>query len=158
MQANGIAQAVLFSCLLMAASVWDLRKRIIPNSICLLIALAGLIDFSPANFLGVLAALPLLIAALLKEAALEAGTSNSLPPRALFWGFWGCVAGLTLGLMASLFFYLSAQAIRRLRKLEPQKAAQASLPMAPFLSLGFLAVTILNIGGIIHEKNPYQQK
>ena len=57
--------------------------------------------------------------------------------------------GLLLGLTASLFFYLSAQAIRRFRKLKPQKAAQASLPMAPFLSLGFLAVTILNIGGII---------
>ena len=47
MEANGIAQAVLFSFLLMAASVWDLRKRIIPDSICLLIALTGLKSISP---------------------------------------------------------------------------------------------------------------
>ncbi|MEA4822200.1 MAG: A24 family peptidase [Erysipelotrichales bacterium] len=149
MAANSIAQAVLFSCLLMAASVWDLRKRIIPDSICLLIALTGLIDFSPVKLLGILAALPLLIAALLKEGGIGGGDIKLTAAAGIVLGFWGCVAGLTLGLMASLFFYLSAQAIRRLRKLEPQKAAQASLPMAPFLSLGFLAVTILNIGGII---------
>ena len=64
-------------------------------------------------------------------------------------GFGGCTAGLLLGLTASLFFYLTNQLIRRLHKLEPQKASQASLPLAPFLSLGFLAVTILNIGGIV---------
>lgn len=149
MEANGIAQAVLFSSLLLASSVWDLRKRIIPDSICLLIALAGLIDFSPANFLGVLAALPLLIAALYKPDGIGGGDIKLTAAAGIVLGFWGCTAGLTLGLMASLFFYFWAQAIRRFRELEPQKAAQVSLPMAPFLSLGFLAVTILNIGGNI---------
>lgn len=149
MEANGITQAMLFSSLLMAASVWDLRKRIIPDSICLLIALAGLIDFSPAKFLGILAVLPLLIAALYRPGGIGGGDIKITAAAGIVLGFWGCMVGLTLGLMASLFFYLSSQIIRRLRKLEPQKAAQASLPMAPFLSLGFLAVTILNIGGII---------
>lgn len=149
MEANGIAQAVLFSCLLMAASVWDFRKRIIPDSICLLIALAGLIDFSPAKLLGILAALPLLIAALYRPGGVGGGDIKLTAAAGIVMGFWGCTVGLMLGLMASLFFYLSAQAIRRFRKLKPQKAAQASLPMAPFLSLGFLAVTILNIGGSI---------
>lgn len=149
MAANSIAQAVLFSCLLMAASVRDLRERIIPDGICILIALTGLIEFSPVNFLGVLAALPLLLAALLKEGGIGGGDIKLTASVGLVLGFWGCVVGLTLGLTASLFFYLSTQTVRRLRKLEPQKAAQASLPMAPFLSLGFLAVTILNIGGIV---------
>lgn len=149
MEANSIAQAVLFSSLLMAASVWDLRKRIIPDSICLLIALTGLMDFSPVKFLGILAALPLLIAALCKQDGVGGGDIKLTAAAGVVLGFGGCTAGLTLGLMASLFFYFSTQAIRRLRKLEPQKAAQASLPMAPFLSLGFLTVTILNIGGII---------
>ncbi len=145
---NGIAQAVLFS-LLMAASVWDFRKRIIPDSICILIALTGLIDFSPVKFLGILAALPLLIAALCKPDGVGGGDIKLTAAAGIVLGFWGCTAGLIFGLTASLFFYLSAQTIRRLRKLKPQKAAQASLPMAPFLSLGFLAVTILNIGGNI---------
>lgn len=104
MEANGIAQAALFSSLLLAASVWDLRKRIIPDSICLLIALAGLIDFSPANFLGVLAALPLLIAALYKPDSIGGGDIKLTATAGIVLGFWGCTAGLTLGLMASLFF------------------------------------------------------
>ena len=149
MEANGIAQAVLFSFLLMAASVWDLRKRIIPDSICLLIALTGLIDFSPVNLLGVLAALPLLLAALYKPEGIGGGDIKLTAAAGMVLGFGGCTAGLLLGLTASLFFYLIEQIIRRLRKLEPRKASQASLPLAPFLSLGFLAVTILKIGGNI---------
>lgn len=149
MVANGIAQAVLFSFLLMAASVWDFRKRIIPDSICLLIALMGLIDFSPVKLLGILAALPLLIAALCKQDGVGGGDIKLTAAAGIVLGFWGCTAGLILGLTASLFFYLLNQTIRRLQKQEPQRASQAALPMAPFLSLGFLAVTILNIGGNI---------
>ena len=149
MQADSTLQAVLFFCLLLAASVWDLRKRIIPDSICLLIALTGLIDFSPVNLLGVLAALPLLLAALYKPEGIGGGDIKLTAAAGMVLGFGGCTSGLLLGLTASLFFYLINQLVRRLRKLEPQKASQASLPMAPFLSLGFLAVTILNIGGNI---------
>ena len=141
---------MLFFCLLLAASVWDLRKRIIPDSICLLIALTGLIDFSPVNLLGVLAALPLLLAALYKPEGIGGGDIKLTAAAGMVLGFVGCTAGLLLGLTAFLFFYLINQLIRRLRKLEPQKASQASLPMAPFLSLGFLAVTISKIlGGIV---------
>ena len=150
MAADSTLQAVLFFCLLLAASVWDLRKRIIPDSICLLIALTGLIDFSPVNLLGVLAALPLLLAALYKPEGIGGGDIKLTAAAGMVLGFVGCTAGLLLGLTASLFFYLINQLIRRLRKLEPQKASQASLPMAPFLSLGFLAVTISKIlGGIV---------
>lgn len=149
MEANGTLQTVLFSFLLMAASVWDFRKRIIPDSICILIVLTGLIDFSPVKLLGILAALPLLIAALCKPGSIGGGDIKLTAAAGVVLGFWGCMTGLILGLMASLVFYLAAQAIRRLRKLEPQKAAQASLPMAPFLSLCFLAVFVLNTGNML---------
>ena len=55
-------RALLFLTALAAASAVDCRKRVIPNSLCLLTAAAGLISFSPAQLFGVLAALPLLIA------------------------------------------------------------------------------------------------
>ena len=58
-------QAFLFLTALAAASAVDCRKRTIPDFLCLLTAAAGLISFSPAQFFGVLAALPLLIAALI---------------------------------------------------------------------------------------------
>jgi leader peptidase (prepilin peptidase)/N-methyltransferase len=149
MEANGIAQAMLFSFLLIAASVWDLRRRIIPDSICILIALMGLIDFSPIRLLGVLAALPLLAAALCKPEGIGGGDIKLTAAAGIVLGFWGCTAGLIFGLTASLLFYLLVQTVRRLRRLESQKASQAALPMAPFLSLGFFIVTIMKIGGII---------
>lgn len=149
MQADSIAQAVLFSCLLLAASVWDLRKRIIPDSICLMIALTGLMNFSPVKLWGVLAALPLLIAAICKPEGIGGGDIKLTAVAGMVMGFGGCTAGLLLGLTAALLFYLTNQLIRRLRKLESQKASQAALPMAPFLSIGFLTVTILNTGGIV---------
>ncbi len=149
MAADSTLQAVLFFCLLLAASVWDLRKRIIPDSICLFIALTGLINFSPVRLWGVLAALPLLIAALCKPEGIGGGDIKLTAAAGIVLGFWGCSAGLLLGLTASLLFYLTNQLIRRLCRLEPQKASQVALPMAPFLSLGFLAVTILNLVGIV---------
>lgn len=149
MEANGTLQMVLFSCLLMAASVWDFRKRIIPDSICILIVLTGLIDFGPVKLLGIFAALPLLIAALCKPGSIGGGDIKLTAAAGVVLGFWGCMTGLMLGLMASLVFYFIAQAMKRLRGLEPQKASQASLPMAPFLSLGFLVVFVLNTGTML---------
>ena len=87
MQADSTLQAVLFFCLLLAASVWDLRKRIIPDSICLLIALTGLIDFSPVNLLGVLAALPLLLAALYKPEGIGGGDIKLTAAAGMVLGF-----------------------------------------------------------------------
>lgn len=149
MEVNGIAQVVLFSFLLIAASVWDLRKRIIPDRICILIALTGLIDFSPVRLLGVLVAFPMLTAALCKPEGIGGGDIKLTAAAGIVLGFWGCTAGLIFGLAASLLFYLLVQTVRRLRRLESQKASQAALPMAPFLSLGFFIVTIMKIGGII---------
>ena len=71
-------QAFLFLTALAAASAVDCRKRTIPDFLCLLTAAAGLISFSPAQFFGVLAALPLLIAALTPAgSAWAAATSSS---------------------------------------------------------------------------------
>lgn len=67
MQANDIASAVLFFCLWAIASVWDIRKQIILDSLCVLIALTGLLTFYPAKLFGILLCLPFLIAALIKE-------------------------------------------------------------------------------------------
>ncbi len=43
---NSIAQSVFFYCLLFAASVWDIRKRIIPDVLCAAILLTGMMSFT----------------------------------------------------------------------------------------------------------------
>ena len=56
-------QAVIFTLLLCAASVTDLTKRIVPNWLCLGIAGVSIIGFTPVKLLGILIALPFLLAA-----------------------------------------------------------------------------------------------
>lgn len=60
-----LLQGGLFIALLLTASLWDLRRRIIPDTICVFIALTGLFIFEPTKLSGVFTAVPLLFAALI---------------------------------------------------------------------------------------------
>ncbi|MBS7225312.1 MAG: prepilin peptidase [Clostridiaceae bacterium] len=64
MPADAAVRSVWFFCTLALASAADLRRHLIPNTFCILTAVAGLIAISPARFvgqiLGPLAALPFL--------------------------------------------------------------------------------------------------
>ena len=100
-------QAFLFLPALAAASAVDCRKRTIPDFLCLLTAAAGLISFSPAQFFGVLAALPLLIAALIRPECMGGGDIKLLFLTGLFLGWKrnllclvaACVIGIVWGLL-----------------------------------------------------------
>ena len=141
-------QAVLFMALLVIASVIDIRKRIIPNSICVLIALTGLIYFSPVSLFGILTALPLLIPALCKQNSIGGGDIKLTAAAGLVLGFEGGIVGLIIGLAAMLLFFFGKRAVDRLCNNYRKKNNPAALPMAPFLSIGFSAVYLLNITGI----------
>lgn len=143
-----VLQAGFFVALLLAASIMDCRRRIIPNSICLLIAAAGLISFSPARLLGPLAALPLLIAAMGKEGSMGGGDIKLTAAAGLVLGFRGGLWGLALGLALAVLFHGAQTLIRRLRREKTETIQRAALPLVPFLSIGFTALYILNFGGI----------
>ena len=138
MQANGIASAVLFSCLLLAASVWDIRKRIIPDSICLAIAVVGLLTFHPAKLFGMLLGLPFLIAALVKEGGMGGGDVKLVAACGLVLGISAGSIGLVIGLLAALMWHIITRIVYK-RKQELVAAVKtSSLPLAPFLSIGFI--------------------
>jgi leader peptidase (prepilin peptidase)/N-methyltransferase len=141
-----VVQAVFFIALLTAASVIDVRKRIIPDSICALVALAGLIHFSPAMLFGPIAALPLLIAAVCKQDSIGGGDIKLTAACGLVLGLSGGIAGMIAGLAAMLLFYAGTAVIRRIRK-DRKKDKNTALPMAPFLSIGFITAYILNFMG-----------
>lgn len=149
MQDNTIASTVLLSCLLITASVWDVKKRIIPDSISLLTAITGLIYFSPVKLLGILAALPLLIAALCKEGSVGGGDIKLTAAAGIATGLSTAILGLILSLIASIVYYLIHQMVRKLQRVPVQPAKHTTLPMAPFLCFGFLTAHFMNIGGII---------
>ena len=141
-------QAAFFVVLLFAASVIDIRKRIIPDSICALIALAGLICFSPAKPLGTLAALPLLVPAVCKEGSIGGGDIKLTAACGLVLGIKGGIAGLVIGLVVMLLYYAGSQATGWLRRDKIRKKNKAALPMAPFLSIGYMAAYIIMNTGI----------
>ena len=151
MQANCISpgnlpflfQGVFFIILLLTASIFDTRKRIIPNTVCLLIALTGLIGFEPIKLFGILTALPLLLAALL-WGGMGGGDIKLTAASGIVLGFQRGLAAMVIGLTALLLFYFFYSIVQNLRKRERQKA----FPLAPFLSAGCIAAYFLN-GGII---------
>lgn len=141
-------QAAFFVALLLAASIIDCRKRVIPNTVCILIAAAGLISFSPARLLGPLSALPLLIAAMSKEGGMGGGDIKFTAAAGLVLGFWSGLWGLTLGLALAILFHGARLLTPRFREKRTKPVRRAALPLAPFLSTGFAALYFLNFGGI----------
>lgn len=138
-----ILQAALFFSLLLAASVWDIQKREIPDRICLTLALTALIAFEPQNLLGVFAALPLFIAAVTVD-GMGGGDVKLTAAAGLTLGLMPGMVGVVLGLTAMLLFYAVGKIIRTAQGAVMSK----SLPLAPFLLLGFIAAYLLKVGGI----------
>ena len=137
-----LMQAAIFISSLAVASVIDICKRVIPNRVCLFVAAAGLIFFSPAKLFGILAASPLFIAALCKQGSIGGGDIKLTAAAGFVLGFENGVAGLVIGLAAMLIYHVITKIIARLRSAE-KKTVPLSLPMAPFLSIGF-AITYLS--------------
>jgi len=133
-----------FVALLLAASVIDIRKRIIPDTVCLFIAVAGLISFTPEKLLGCLSALPLLFAALF-WGGMGGGDIKLMAASGIVLGITGGIMASVIALIAMLLFYAIYSIVQRLRRRECQKA----LPLAPFLSIGCIAIYFINTGGII---------
>ena len=125
---------------LAAASAVDCRKRTIPDFLCLLTAAAGLISFSPAQFFGVLAALPLLIAALIRPECMGGGDIKLTAAAGFVLGFWRGIWGMALGLLLAVLYFCTAMLFQKFIHHPLPAMTRAALPLGPFLSIGFAAL------------------
>ena len=128
-----VLQAVFFIGLLCSASISDFRKRIVPNWICLGIAGVSIIGFTPVKLLGILIALPFLLAAVF-FGGMGGGDIKLMAAC-------GLVLGLTKGLlaaMAGLSLLLIYVGIYRIVCKVQRREAKKAFPLAPFLSAGCL--------------------
>ena len=132
----------IFATLLLISSVTDIRKRIIPNTVCLLITCTGFILFEPVNLFGMLISLPFLFAALLGK-GMGGGDVKLTAGVGLVLGITKGTTAVIIGLTALLFFYIGCFIVQKIRGRDCVK----SLPLAPFISLGCIAVYFINIGG-----------
>lgn len=131
-------QGGLFIALLLAASLWDLRRRIIPNTLCLCIALTALLAFEPMKLFGILAAVPFLLAALIWN-GMGGGDIKLMAAAGLVLGLQKGIAAIIMGLTGMLAFHAICFIVQKLRGRDAPKA----YPLAPFLSLGCLAAYFL---------------
>jgi len=136
MQVNSILHGVLFSFLLLAASYTDIKRREIPDTVCMLLVLAGLVNFSYIKLLGIFVALPFLIAAVLKENNIGGGDIKLTASAGIVLGFWKGTYGLIIGLSLLILFYTILRIIAVIKR--KQVAKNLSMPLAPFLWIGFI--------------------
>ncbi|PKM68926.1 MAG: prepilin peptidase [Firmicutes bacterium HGW-Firmicutes-2] len=136
MQANVMIQVILFMILLSAAAYVDIKKREIPDGICVAIVLVSLLDFNPVHLLGVIAALPLLIVARIDSTGLGGGDIKLTAAAGLVLGFEKATIGLIVGLVIILVIHMI---LYLFRTTQSREAKPKGYPLAPFLMVGFIS-------------------
>ncbi len=142
-----IVKGLLFSLLLIAAAIWDIKKREIPNLIPLLLLVVGLIRVksSDAVFGLILTGLPYFIAEVCIRQpdgfAIGGGDIKLMAACGFVLGVWGgimqSILSLTLALIAGII--LSAVEEKPFKKIK--------IPLAPcFCVGGIVTYTALMIG------------
>lgn len=126
-------QAVFFVALLCAASVFDLRRRIIPDTLNLAIAASSLLCFSWSNLWGMAAALPFLLAAVFCG-GMGGGDIKLMAACGLVLGLAGGLLAAAVGLCLMLLYAAVHRIYCRVRGREVCNA----FPLAPFLAAGCL--------------------
>lgn len=128
-------KTALFVTALLITAVTDLKSRTIPYTACLLIAGAGLIQFSPAHLWGLLLALPFYLASGFDRGG--AGDILLVAASSFVLGLKAGAAGLILGLSCFVLYYLVAAVVRKVKNCGN---TPVSYPLAPFLAAGFITV------------------
>ena len=148
MQVNSLVQGVLFFCLAVCAGYTDIKKREIPPLIWSMMALISLLNFKPVHLFGILAAFPLLIIAVwIAPGRLGGGDIKYVAAMGLVLGLQATNYAMILGLTLQILIFVIIFSYRKIKK---QETKNYSLPLAPCLSVGFVGVYFMKLGGFIH--------
>ena len=121
-------QSALFVVLLLIAAFVDMKMREIPNGVCVGIGILSLFDF---HIFGILVAIPCLVCGIMNDKNMGGGDIKFVAAVGLFLGFWNAIYGLIIGLtLTTIVSLINCKGIK-------MQGAQM-VPLAPFLSLGFL--------------------
>lgn len=128
---------IIFILLLGIATYVDIKKREIPDTVCICIGLISLFNF---HLLGIFATLPFLIFEILKSDSIGGGDIKLTAAVGLYLGFWntiyGIIIALTITTIIQIVNIIYAKIIR-------QKVLRIAVPLAPFLTLGFLTIYLI---------------
>ena len=123
-------QAIVFILLLLAASAMDIKKRMVPDALCVMIALTAALSFQPRNLWGILVSLPFLLAAVFCG-GMGGGDIKLMAAAGIVLGLPAGIAATVLGLSLVLAY----SAVMKICK----KLQVTTVPLVPFLSVGCAA-------------------
>lgn len=124
---------VLVSLALMIASYYDLKYRIIPDMVCICIAVLGLINCNVDHWLGLSLAIPCLIVGLHEQ--MGGGDIKLIGALGFATGSLFAVPLLTISLLSLLLWHFMTHM---------KKGMHIAYPLAPFLCFGYLITCFLN--------------
>ncbi|MEG0754500.1 MAG: A24 family peptidase [Angelakisella sp.] len=140
-----IIQAILHSALLIYVAIKDVQTREISPYLCLGVACLSLFHFQAENLLGLGIAMIVYVCAVwICPEQLGGGDMKLIASVSVVLGFTATAYGLIIAFILELIKF---QMIRR--KLQKQEAGQDGLPLAPFLTVGFLITYFMKLGGLI---------
>ena len=134
-------QAVFFALLLCAASVFDLRRRIIPDTLNLAIAASALLCFSPVRLWGLFIALPFLLAAVL-WGGIGGGDIKLMAAAGLFLGWQNTLLAMFFGIVFGGMYGIYLLAAKKAGKKD-------HFAFGPFLCAGIVIAMLF--GGPVLE-------
>ena len=132
---NAVLTGAMFLALLTTAAVFDIRKHIIPNTISIGIVVLALPQAGLYSLVGLLTALPLLIAAMSSNGRMGGGDIKLCAACGFFLGLYPAITGTVLALAAAVLSY----AVRRAAKRIPKGMAATAMPLGPYLAAGYAA-------------------
>ena len=143
--------------LLAFVAAWDLRLRMIPDSLQAAIFLTGFLNFHPQNLWGLCCMVPYLLIALLSgDGKLGGGDIKLAGSIGAVLGLWAglsaSILGLGMAIVYAKLFQTRACTLTGWENTEKEKREAerkpAAIPLGPFLSMGAVIVYLLNhIGG-----------
>jgi prepilin signal peptidase PulO-like enzyme (type II secretory pathway) len=120
-----VLKGICLAAILTWASIYDVKKREIPESVWIMVGLLGLIHFQPEQLFGLLWGLPFLLFALAVPADMGGGDVKFAAAIGFFLGFEGAMAAIFIGMLLPILYWL----VRGRKK-------NCFLPLAPGLSIG----------------------
>ena len=139
---EGMIRLALFFLVLSFAAVSDIRKRIIPDWMPIVMAGVSLFPPEPVYLTGLFVALPLFIAGI-TVGGIGGGDIKLTGACRLVLGFERTIAGLLIALCFLLLFHAARQCIRKIRKVNCVAEKEQAYPLVPFLLLGmFISIQI----------------
>ncbi|WP_317368295.1 prepilin peptidase [uncultured Tyzzerella sp.] len=124
-----ILQNILLLTLCVVGSIFDLRKRIMPDTINLLISMLCLINFKATNIIGIIIPIMLLLLTI-KYDGIGGGDIKFILSISIVLGIYKTIFVLVLGLTTMITVYFVIKMVKG--------KCDNAFPLIPFFTLGII--------------------